>query len=945
MNSKFTYILFICIIFSTLSFSQTIKGKILDDVTGETLIGANIIIKGTSVGTVTDFDGAFELKVPALPTTLTISYLGYLTKDVEVNSASGNLNIKLESEAITLMETQIKGQRVSDKQKASPLTVESLDVLGIKQAASDNFYDGLGTLKGVDLTAASLGFKVINTRGFNSTSPVRSLQIIDGVDNQAPGLNFSLGNFLGSSELDVLKVDLVQGASSSFYGPNAFNGVISMETKNPFYQKGLSVSAKYGERNLFETALRYAGTTKNKAGLESFGYKVNFSYLRADDWVADNYEAVTGTVSAATNPGGYDAINIYGDEYQTGNDLTSSPPWLFPGIGVWHRTGYKEIDLVDYNTRNIKANAALHFRTKPSQKDQSPELILAGNFGNGTTVYQGDNRFSLRDILFFQARAEIKKTDKYFVRAYMTQDDAGKSYDPYFAALQLQSNAKTNRDWSSDYVNNWQRFIEPKIYEKGYPKLKPVINPDGSVSFSFDQAAATKWINDNQEFLSEAHAMTAQLSNLGNAIVQSGAFFEPGTDRFDQEFEKIRSSYNTEGGTRFYDKSSLYHVQGEYKFKPSFLDAWTLGGNMRVYTPRSKGTIFYDTAGIKISNMEFGVYSGIEKKTVDDKWTFSGTARVDKNENFGFLFSPAASIVFKPKASNYLRLSFSSAIRNPTLSDQYLYLNVGRAILAGNLNGAKNLITIESLLDYVNTLDTRKLKYFDIDPIRPEKVKTFEVGYRTTLLNSLYADLGYYFSIYNDFLGYNIGATGTFDPISGFPRQIQAYRYAANSINQVTTQGASAGLSYYFSKYYQIQGNYSWNKLNKEFVDDPIIPAFNTPENKFNIGFSGRDIPLKMGGMRLNDFGFNINYKWIQAFTFEGSPQFTGFIPSYDLLDGQINWKVRPLNTTIKIGASNLLNNKQFQAYGGPKIGRLAYMSLTYELKKINWQKLKFCYF
>lgn len=117
-------------------------------------------------------------------------------------------------------------------------------------------------------------------------------------------------------------------------------------------------------------------------------------------------------------------------------------------------------------------------------------------------------------------------------------------------------------------------------------------------------------------------------------------------------------------------------------------------------------------------------------------------------------------------------------------------------------------------------------------------------------------------------------------------------------------------------------------------MDDPIIPAFNTPENKFNIGFSGRDIPLKMGGMRLNDFGFNINYKWIQAFTFEGSPQFTGFIPSYDLLDGQINWKVRPLNTTIKIGASNLLNNKQFQAYGGPKIGRLAYMSLTYELKK-----------
>ncbi len=934
MKTKIILIFFYCLIFSSLIISQTIRGKVVDHETGETIIGASVVIKGTTTGTVTDYDGAFELKAPSIPTTITISYLGFLIKDVEVTDPKVSLSIKLETETLTIAAVEITGQRISDKQKASPLTVESLDILGIKQTASDNFYDGLGALKGVDLTSASLGFKVINTRGFNSTSPVRSLQIIDGVDNQAPGLNFSLGNFLGSSELDVLKVDLIQGASSSFYGPNAFNGVISIETKNPFYQKGLSVYAKYGERNLFETAFRWAQTTKNKDGFENFGYKINFSYLRADDWVADNYEAVTGTVSSVTNPGGFDAINIYGDEYQTGNDLTSSPPWLFPGVGVYHRPGYKEIDLVDYKTRNIKANTAFHFRTKPSLKDDSPELILAGNLGNGTTVYQGDNRFSLRGILFVQGRVELRKPNKYFIRAYVTQDDAGKSYDPYFAALKLQSNAKTNRDWSSDYINNWQRNLEPKIYEQGYPRLVPVLNPDGTVTFNFDRAGATKWINEHQTLLTDLHRQASVFANKGNTLIQSLDYFEPGTDRFNQEFEKIRTTYNNEGGTRFYDRSALYHAQGEYKFKPSFLNSWTVGGNMRMYTPRSNGTIFYDTAGIKITNFEYGVYSGVEKKSNNDKWTFSGTARLDKNQNFGFLFSPAASVVFKPKPGNFLRLSFASAIRNPTLSDQYLFLNVGRAILAGNINGVKNLITIQSLLDYINTLDTRKLKYFDIDPIRPEKVKTFEVGYRTTLFNSLYADMGYYFSIYNDFLGYNIGATGTFDAVTGFPRAIQAYRYAANSINQVTTQGVNLGLSYFFKTYYQLQGNYSWNKLNKEFADDPIIPAFNTPEHKFNIGISGRDIPLKMGGMRVNDFGFNLTYKWIDAFVFEGSPQFTGFIPSYDLLDGQINWKIRPLQTTVKIGASNLLNNKQFQVYGGPKIGRLAYITLLYDMKK-----------
>jgi outer membrane receptor protein involved in Fe transport len=933
MKTKLFLAVFYCLIFNGLILSQTIRGKVVDNTSGETLIGASVTVKGSASGTVTDYDGAFELKAVSLPVTIVITYLGYMPKDVIVNDTKP-LTIKLETENVAIAVVEVQGQRISDKQKASPLTVESLDVLGIKQAASDNFYDGLGTLKGVDLTAASLGFKVINMRGFNSTSPVRSLQIIDGVDNQAPGLNFSLGNFLGSSELDVLKVDLVQGASSSFYGPNAFNGVISMETKNPFYQKGLSVSAKYGERNMFEAALRYAATTKNKSGFESFGYKINFSYLRADDWVANNYDPVTGSVSSRTNPGGYDAVNIYGDEYQAGNDLSSAAPWSFPGLGVFHRPGYKEIDLVDYNTRNYKANAALHFRTKPSMKEQSPELIFSGNLGNGTTVYQGDNRFSLRGINFFQLKGEIKKNDKYILRAYMTQDDAGKSYDPYFTALKLQTNAELNSIWSADYITYWQGTVQPKMKEMGYPQLQFAVNPDGSVSTTFDRPAAAKWIADHQDLLTQYHADATAQANKADPNVRSQDIFIPGTQRYIDEFNKIKSTYNNEGGTRFFDQSALYHVQGEYKFKPSFLNYWTVGGNIRVYTPQSRGTIFYDTAGIKITNSEFGLYTGVEKKSNDDKWSFSGTVRVDKNQNFNMLVSPAASIVFKPKAGNFLRLSFSSALRNPTLSDQYLSLNVGRAILAGNLHGVKNLITVPSLSDYLNTLDIRKLKYFDIDPIRPERVKTIEIGYRTTLFNSLYADMGYYYSIYNDFIGYNIGVAGTFDPVSGFPRSLQAYRYAANSTNQVTTQGFNAGLNYYFNKYFQLSGNYSLNKLIKEFKDDPIIPAFNTPTNKYNLSISGRDIPLKFGSVRLQDFGFNINYKWIQSYTFEGSPQFTGFIPSYDLLDGQINWKLRSLNTTIKIGASNILNNKVFQVYGGPRIGRLAYISFVYEVKK-----------
>lgn len=917
----------------------TITGKVLDASNKkEPLIGASVLIKNTSTGATTDFEGNFELSTSqALPITLVVGYIGYTEKEVIVENLNEPLEILLaESGVVIEKDLVIEGQRVSDEQKKAPLTIESFDLLAIKETPSDNFYDGLGSLKGVDLTAASLGFKVINTRGFNSTSPVRSLQLIDGVDNQAPGLNFSLGNFLGTSELDVLKVDLVVGASSAFYGPGAFNGVISMETKNPFYQKGLSASVKAGERNLLETAVRWADAFNDSEGNPLWGYKFNFSYLRADDWQADNYDPVFETLSGVDNPGRFDAVNTYGDEYRSNMDYSSAAPWNFIGLGRFHRTGYNEVDLVNYDTRNTKANAAFHLRTNPSQKEESPELIFSANFGSGTTVYQGDNRFSLKDILFYQGRLEYRKKGKFFIRAYSTQTDAGNSYDPYFTASRLQEAAKSDADWGVDYINWWRNNIEPKMRAAGYPELEIQFDPaTGTVVTTFDTIAADAWLAQNYDSLVLWHSQTADIANLGGQGINLD-FYQPGTQRFDSAFASITSrlSNDEDGGTRFYDRSSLYHVQGEYSFEPSWANYLRVGGNMRYYTPVTRGTIFGDSADVVITNFEVGMYVGFEKSFMEEKVTLNATLRTDKNQNFDWLFSPAASLVWQPSEGNFLRVSFSSAIRNPTLSDQYLSLNVGPAILSGNLNGVDSLITLESFDDYRDAFTVDTLRYFNIDPVRPEQVRTFEIGYRTTLFDALFVDASYYFNFYNNFLGFNVGVDAEFDDNTGLIENLQVYRYSANSNNLVTTQGFAIGLNYYFADYFMLGGNYSWNRLNRDIEDDPIIPAFNTPEHKFNISFSGRDVKFNIGNIRIENLGFNINYKWIEGFLFEGSPQFTGFIPTYDLLDAQINYKAKSINTTFKIGASNLLNNMQFQTYGGPRIGRLAYISAVYEFKK-----------
>jgi outer membrane receptor protein involved in Fe transport len=942
-----------------------LRGTVTDAATGEGIVGAVVKVKDAVGGAVTDVDGRFELMVDRPPPfTLTVIYFGYASQTLTVTGLDKEVHVKLVADPVMLKDAQIVRQRISDKQKQAPLTVETMDLIGIKEVPGGDFYEGLGNLKGVDMTAASFGFKVINTRGFNSTSPVRSLQLIDGVDNQSPGLNFSLGNFLGASDLDVMKVEVIAGASTAYYGPGAFNGVINMTTKSPWNFPGLSVSVKGGERNMLEAAVRWAEVVKDKKGTPRWAYKLNAYALRADDWPAGNYAPTSDSPTSASNPGGYDAVNIYGDEdVSVNNNFNGIQGRQYqPGLGKFLRNGYTESELVDYGTQNLKVGGAMHYRI-----NDSLEVIAASNFSTGSTVYQGDNRYDLKDIKFFQHRVELRHQGKWFVRAYLTHEDAGQTYDIYTTAMRLQdANGATGglNGWNTEYANYWGSVITPIVNTMpGYITVSQAADPNGIYHWTQAQWVAwqNQYIQDNSAIFQGYHAQATNHTNSLNTAYLD-PFYVPGTDRFNQKFDDITHTKFTDGGSMFYDKSMLGHVAGEYKFKPAF-GVVTVGGNFREYLPNTAGTIFSDTGNVTIRNREFGIVAGLEKKLVHDKLTATLTARMDKNENFKALFSPALSLVYAKSSAHVWRAGFSSAIRNPTLADQYLYYNVGRALLLGNVSGQfeagrDSMFTIDSFNEYRDTpppggliQGLSKLDYFNIDRVRPEQVKTVEVGYRGTHWENVYFDIGAYNSWYTDFIGYLIGLHAQFDPANGFPvGGVQAYRVAANASSQVTTQGVDAGVSWYRPKL-TYAFNYSYNRLTSG-ADDPIIPAFNTPRSKFNVGFSARDRKIPFTG--LERLGYGVNWKYVEGYTFEGSPQFSGPIPSYDMVDAQINVNFPKDHLTLKVGGSNLFglvpffdrtvpsgerlnkawNNDVYLVYGGPRIGRLAYVQISYELDK-----------
>ncbi|HNA39084.1 MAG TPA: carboxypeptidase-like regulatory domain-containing protein, partial [Chitinophagales bacterium] len=203
MKSVNKIILFfvLCISSFTLLAQTKIKGKVTDG--KEPIIGANITIKGTTEGTVSDLDGKFELSTnQATPLTLVISMVGMATSEVKFDGSQEEISVSMSEETSLLNDVVVAASRVEEKILESPVTIEKMDPKAIKTAAAADYYDDLAKLKGVQTINGSMTLTSVNTRGFGGISNTRFVQLMDGMDNAAPLLNFPTGNIVGIGELD-----------------------------------------------------------------------------------------------------------------------------------------------------------------------------------------------------------------------------------------------------------------------------------------------------------------------------------------------------------------------------------------------------------------------------------------------------------------------------------------------------------------------------------------------------------------------------------------------------------------------------------------------------------------------------------------------------------------------------------------------------------------------
>jgi iron complex outermembrane recepter protein len=906
----------------------SISGRVVDAATGESLPGVNIRVKDKVVGTITTAKGDFSLKVSQeLPLTLIFSYVGYTPQEITINEGSvTNLEIKMEEQVLFGQEVVVSASRIEESILQSPVSIEKMDILDIQNTAAASFYEGLATLKGVDFSTQSLTFKSINTRGFGANGNTRFVQLIDGIDNQAPGLNFAVGNIVGINDLDLESAELIPGAASALYGPNAINGILLLTSKNPFEYQGLSVYAKTGVNHVDERddnmslyqdyGFRYAKAFDNK-----LAFKVTASYLKANDFrgvdTRDQGLATGGVVErGAEERGGnrfYDGVNTYGDfgitvgaiaDAAIADGNTSLPPirTLFPDdqSGYFTPAGFSEASFVDNTTESIKLGGALHYRI-----NDNLEIFGQVNYGSGSTVYTANDRFILDNFTITTGKLELKGSN-FYVRAYTTQENSGDSY----AANTLAS------------------LINQKTY------LSPYLQTFAGARLS---------------------GATVEQSHAAARAAADAAQPQPGSEAFNALAQTLRSTPISQKGALFLDKSDLYHVEGSWDLseKVDFADV-VVGANFRQYSLNSGGTLFaLENNGDEVSYSEYGAYLQASKSLVDDNLKIQGSIRYDKNEFFKGQLSPRISAVGTLGGNHNIRGSFQRGFRIPTTQDQFIDLDVVTRRLIGSNDLLVNRYNFETNTVYSTAsvsaaraagdpsllaIETRVSNEF-----KTEKVNTFEVGYKGLFMDGkLLVDAYYYYSIYNDFIAEIDFTQVTPDPnnitgpnpnagtdtqktqiVNGSIRT-QRYGFDINTDGNVESQGWALQLDYQLGSGFEIGGNVAYNELisQADLLAQGFQASYNTPKYRYNLKFANRKLTKKLG--------FNVTYRWQQAFLWESSFG-TGVIPEFGTLDAQISYRIPEWKSIVKLGASNLLNERYTTSFGNPSLGGIYYVQITFD--------------
>ena len=438
-----------CVFFlhGLMSAQTSIQGVILDNETSEALIGANIIIQGTTQGTITDIDGSFSLTstIP-LPWNLDISYTGYTTQSITVDDPSDPLNIRMEPSSFLAQEVVISASRKREKVQEAPASISVFSDRKLAASPNDNPVRSLISAPGVNIQQASAGRINIHLRGdaglFASSSfPMLDYRALVGAGTGTfDALNTPLNN------IDIERIEVVRGPGSALYGPGVTSGVIHFLSKSAIDKPGTTIQVKGGELSTYGASIRHATKVSDK-----FGFKINATYTRGGEFTLDpNDPEDAARIALFRNEVVSPAISGgVVDPTQQGTVLLTREDLDPDGDGN---------PLQDFY-RHFAANANLEFRP---QDDLS--INLAGGLNNASGIFFNNQGEGLAQSTDTWVQARMQKGGL-FAQFFVTANNGGTEENPAFLyqtgnrtlneRTQIEGQLQYNFDIPSILNSNW----------------------------------------------------------------------------------------------------------------------------------------------------------------------------------------------------------------------------------------------------------------------------------------------------------------------------------------------------------------------------------------------------------------------------------------------------------------------------------------------------------
>ncbi len=504
--------------------AQTTKitGTVIDT-NGEPVISASVVVKGTTVGTVTDLDGTFSINVPDGKNTLVFNLVGM--KSIETK-ATQNMRVVMENDDKLLDEVVVTAMGIQRDQKILGYAATQVKSDEISAAKSGSVMGGLnGKIAGVNISAsgpAGTSQKVL-IRGISSFNSNNPLYIVDGVPitNERSGTNYAdFGNSANDINAeDVESVTVLKGASATaLYGSRAGNGVIMITTKRAKNEK---LTITYDGAFTASNVLRVMQTQDlygqgwgawDRAENGSWGPRLDGSI---HEWGSDQLDEVM------TKPFSYVKNNIR-NFYKTGHELNNvvSLRYGTDNLGLYASYGNvtsngtlpNNADTYSRNTFSLRGNAkwdklsvdvSINYARKDIRRTEQMEIELLQNAVDidiASMKNYNDERYNLNNYYTFYATNPYWMVDNNY---FLYQDNH--TYGKLEASYQLLSGLKATGRLGGDFLNYNRENINAKnsFIPGSYSDLGGATAQNGYYSnyrFNRDQLDATAFLTADYKF-------------------------------------------------------------------------------------------------------------------------------------------------------------------------------------------------------------------------------------------------------------------------------------------------------------------------------------------------------------------------------------------------------------------------------------------------------------